>query len=125
MYNVPSAHVRSSGSGVKGSYFHPRAYEACQPEPLADDAVPDLSFSESSDDSDGCQSPQSPLSPNMSGSGSMPEELHHVLLPYGRAKPRGGNCHSQHRTKKPCLKRAKRTSDSFREPGLDGCLGGF
>ncbi|OCH95709.1 hypothetical protein OBBRIDRAFT_498768 [Obba rivulosa] len=35
---------RSRGPDVKGSYFHPRAYEACKPEPLGD-APPSLDTS--------------------------------------------------------------------------------
>ncbi|KAF9461934.1 hypothetical protein BDZ94DRAFT_769638 [Collybia nuda] len=60
----------SSPTEPKGSYFHPRAFEACQLEaldqsptqtkpPLRIPCLPDLTFSSSSesDDSDGCASP--------------------------------------------------------------------
>ncbi len=131
VYNIPSPTSPASISGTKGSYFHPRAFEACQPEQTSD-GVPDLTFSssESSDDSDGYGSPvvASPVSLS-SGFAPIPrtqsqEELEHALsfLPYG--KPRGKGVGDS--AKKSCLKRASRkVSGSFTEPGLDGCLGGF
>jgi hypothetical protein len=33
----------NSNENVKGSYFHPRAFEACEPEPIVDDALEQLS----------------------------------------------------------------------------------
>ncbi|TFK90076.1 hypothetical protein K466DRAFT_472947, partial [Polyporus arcularius HHB13444] len=49
---------RGSDRAVKGSYFHPRAYEACNPEPLSASSssydlpslIQDLSPSDESDD---------------------------------------------------------------------------
>ncbi|KAF9025413.1 hypothetical protein BDZ89DRAFT_1161736 [Hymenopellis radicata] len=132
VYNIPSPPYPASTSGTKGSYFHPRAFEACQPE-QASDGVPELTFSsssESSDDSDGYGSPVAP-SPVSLSSGFAPiprtqsqEKLQHALsfLPYGN--PRGKSAGDS--PKKSCLKRASRNAFcSFNEPGLDGCLGGF
>lgn len=88
---LPSNLQGSYGSSViKGSYFHPRAFEACTPEPLdlpVDKAsssfdllppnprIPDLTFSSSeSEDSDECGSPPVVVSSN-------PISIHHFMPP--------------------------------------------
>ncbi|PBK76202.1 hypothetical protein ARMSODRAFT_925459 [Armillaria solidipes] len=124
----------------KGSYFHPHAYEACQPEPDLPSSkfdVPDLSMSASSEseDSDGYGSPQvvslippSTAYPPIPRTYS-PEEFNHVLsfLPYGKDSMCGLDSEMPKRSKTPKAKHPARsaTPSAFREPGLDGCLGGF
>ncbi|KZT73243.1 hypothetical protein DAEQUDRAFT_721827 [Daedalea quercina L-15889] len=118
---------------VKGSYFHPRAFEACAPEPLEMSSppilIPDLSPSEESDDSVATPPDRDAsamvaasiairnnsafmMPPSASGCDAPPN-------PGARRKPRSS---AQPR---PCLKR-KGTTVTFASPDLDeGCLGGF
>jgi hypothetical protein len=123
----------------KGSYFHPHAYEACQPEPDLPSRfdVPDLSMSASSEseDSDGYGSPQvvSLIPPSTSyppiPRTYSPEEFNHVLsfLPHGKDSMCGLDSEMPKRSKTPMGKHSARsaTPSAFRDPGLDGCLGGF
>ncbi|KAJ7065325.1 hypothetical protein C8F01DRAFT_739575 [Mycena amicta] len=118
----------------KGSYFHPRAYEACDaPEPDSDsepEAVPDLGlFSSTSESSEcDCASPD----PLLHVAGAPPlRSIHsqeHVLsfLPHPHPPTPGLGLHpvQRERRKKP---RPRRTPGSFRRPedDGDGCLGGF
>ncbi|KAK0185166.1 hypothetical protein F5146DRAFT_1071665 [Armillaria mellea] len=121
----------------KGSYFHPHAYEACQPEldlPSSKFDVPDLSMSASSEseDSDGYGSlqvvsltPPSTAYPPIPRAYS-PAEFNHVLsfLPHGKDSMCGLDSETPKRSKTSKVKR-NATPSAFREPGLDGCLGGF
>ncbi|KAK0465977.1 uncharacterized protein EV420DRAFT_1261161 [Desarmillaria tabescens] len=127
----------------KGSYFHPHAYEACQPEPELPPsmlAVPDLSMSASSEseDSDGYGSPQivpPPIPPNTTyppiPRTCSPEEFNHVLsfLPHRKDSMCSLDSETRRarRAKTSEANRSARsaTSSAFSEPGLDGCLGGF
>ncbi|KAK0501037.1 hypothetical protein EDD18DRAFT_788215 [Armillaria luteobubalina] len=124
----------------KGSYFHPQAYEACQPEPDLPSSkfdVPDLSMSASSEseDSDGYGSPQvvSLIPPSTTyppiPRAYSPEEFSHALsfLPHGQDSMCGLDSEAPKRSKTSKVKHSVRsaTPSAFREPSLDGCLGGF
>jgi hypothetical protein len=140
----------SSPTEPKGSYFHPRAFEVCEPEALSETAapskpplrIPELTFSSSSesDDSDTCASP-----PNCS-------PIHHISFNYPRDTP----CPILHapsqdeidialsflpyppspikERRRPMRKETGRRNmfqaraksfQSTDELSLDGCLGGF
>jgi len=136
---------------VKGSYFHPRAYEACKPEPLDGPAPPidlpippslmqDLSPSDESDDSITTppdSKPSSTISASMSLSfdhdpesesfivqaHSVTDSIHSFALPQHRMLQGGGEGKQQ----RPNLVRRK---DKTRSGELsvswdEGCLGGF
>ncbi|KAL7285043.1 hypothetical protein ACG7TL_000134 [Trametes sanguinea] len=135
-----------SGENIKGSYFHPRAYEACKPEPLnvptaafdlpsTPPLVQDLSPSDESDET--VTTPPDPklsasiprsIPPHFEGFPSLrrPETVDKAdfgsPLPVNRSAPR-------RKVRRPNLKRAEtqlpRQTPSF-SPDLDeGCLGGF
>lgn len=136
-----SLSIGSSSSMPKGSYFHPRAFEVCEREPLDDFhpsletplLIPDLSSE--SEDSDVFGSPPvySPIrniSPKHSQHTTHPtypaaEDLGAPLsfLPYpnlqmkDRRKPKRRGS-----SNKPQALRLRELSD---ELSLDGCLGGF
>ncbi|CDO73396.1 hypothetical protein BN946_scf185013.g30 [Trametes cinnabarina] len=135
-----------SGENIKGSYFHPRAYEACKPEPLNVPTAPfdlpstppldqDLSPSDESDET--VTTP-----PDLNSSESIPHSipLHFEGVsstrcpaavdkadfgsppPVARSAPR-------RKARRPNLRRTEKQleyrSSSF-SPDLDeGCLGGF
>lgn len=138
----------------KGSYFHPCAYEACEPEQVYNlhspvpievpHLIPDTSSSSScseSDDSDGYGSPQlaSPL-PHPYSRFPSPRNTPFLPIPATHSKKEIDHAlsflpHPPSPVKdRPRLKRRKTPSSSvqtlhgqnhFREPSLDGCLGGF
>ncbi|KAJ7650002.1 hypothetical protein FB45DRAFT_858924 [Roridomyces roridus] len=136
----------------KGSYFHPRAYEACEAEPMPRTAVPGLlpDTSETDDASDECASPplsaaEPPVAIRMPAMGTpyyptpipsthSQSEFNHALsfLPY----PPSPMCPPSPETigmkrpqrPRPGPRRSRRSVQivSFRDPGEgDGCLGGF
>lgn len=137
---------------VKGSYFHPQAYEACEPEPHTTPAasstppqlIPDLSSE--SDESDGpiitihdsnSLNTSIPLHYGHLRSSPIPrarslESLDNALyfLPHAPSPMKG----MQKRRKRRSLSRSRVGGDAFRQdikssdtfsPSLDGCLGGF
>lgn len=136
---------------VKGSYFHPRAYEACQPEPLdvppstfdfpsPPELVADLSPSEESDDSvDTPPDPERPatiatpvslhLSDKSSSTlSSSPERARGRLNSDASSMvpplpPMAKTVHG--RRTKPILVRRSRQVDMFALVTDEGCLGGF
>ncbi|KAH9929783.1 uncharacterized protein B0H18DRAFT_1117324 [Fomitopsis serialis] len=130
-----------SPGDVMGSYFHPRAFEACSPEPLevptttSDNAslpilVPDLSPSDESDDL-----VETPPDPSAMAAASI--AIH--AKPAFSAPPLAGKCdvptNAGHRPPPRSLRRRKEKPDGVRPhlkrnvtfaPDLDeGCLGGF
>ncbi|KAI0354672.1 hypothetical protein OH77DRAFT_1496619 [Trametes cingulata] len=141
--------ARGGGENIKGSYFHPRAYEACKPEPLnvpsatfdlpsTPPLVQDLSPSDESDDVTVTTPPDS----NLSSSISSPIALHFAPAP--RCSPAGEKpdvgspppiLRSSPRTKpgakarRPNLTRKETRLDrrtlSFSPDMDEGCLGGF
>ncbi|KAI0652575.1 hypothetical protein C8Q79DRAFT_107542 [Trametes meyenii] len=139
--------IRSKGSGsresLKGSYFHPRAYEACKPEPLSAPSAPsdlpstpplvqDLSPSDESD-----ETITTPPDPNIVMPNLGPLPLH--LAPAPRLsfadKPRVGSppprarpplkCKPDSRKRRPDLPRTEGRTSPFSPDMDEGCLGGF
>lgn len=125
-----------SPEDVKGSYFHPRAFEACAPEPInvptttldlssPPGLVPDLSPSEESDDL-----VETPPDPRAS---AMVEAAIHADAKRSASanrSDRSGPRSSRRPEGKPDgvrpLLRRKVATVSFAAPNLDeGCLGGF
>lgn len=133
---------------VKGSYFHPRAYEACEPEPVVTRAPPFVerrpSFSDSdseeydsgsdSDDSDAITTPpdpklavalpqvQSAHTPSPSHYSPMYATSHVAGLQlegHNEGKPRPQLLHAHRQPTITIV--SSRDSDAFNE----GCLGGF
>ncbi|KAJ7146415.1 hypothetical protein C8R44DRAFT_898292 [Mycena epipterygia] len=125
---------RSASVPPKGSYFHPRAFEACEAEAAEAAAeaesmsvpplLPDLSSE--TDEWDECISPQ-PASPEPRA------EFDHALsfLPHPpalvpdkwRKAPATGARHHERPRRRTAMERS-----AFKEPstdGSDGCLGGF
>ncbi|ESK92388.1 hypothetical protein Moror_4565 [Moniliophthora roreri MCA 2997] len=134
----------------KGSYFHPHAYEACEREQPFDSPVPielpqlihdtpSSSSSSESDDSDGYGSPNlpSPLPhPRFaSRNTSFPpipaihtrEETDHALsfLPHPPSQVKDRPRLNRRKTPSSSIQIIKSRENHFREPSLDGCLGGF
>lgn len=127
VYTPPGSSSMSSAP-VKGSYFHPRAYEACEREVLDEDPpsqfapppplIPDFpgsssSSSDFSDESDGYGSPQllSPMPPmHMSPDTTYPimphthlrEDLGHALsfLPYSPSAAKGRDLNDRPKKKR-------------------------
>jgi len=139
---------------AKGSYFHPRAYEACEPELLAPTAssappqlIPDLSSeSEESDGPiitipDSCalknsitlhfshshNTQASPI-PRAQSLEQLDNALYFLPHPPSLVKDmqKGRKRRSLSRSRlKETSRRDNKTSDAFEQPSLDGCLGGF
>jgi hypothetical protein len=123
---------------AKGSYFHPDAYEACEPEPLVShiavhpspSLIPDvLSESDESDGPVATLSDSNPISVYITQYSPIPhsysrDNLDAVLsfLPHssGREREKGRKRRSPSRPRLEI-----KSSDVFSEPALDGCLGGF
>ncbi|KAJ7083371.1 hypothetical protein B0H15DRAFT_850764 [Mycena belliarum] len=147
VYPTPSGSGSVSASSpatAKGSYFHPRAFEACDPEPVPA-LLPDLSLSSETDEWDECASPK-PTSPEprvavrMQGtpyptpipSTHSQEEFDHAMsfLPYPPALTRDPEKRPGRRSSPAPMRsrpRGRPRSSVFKEPGTDseGCLGGF
>lgn len=117
---------------IKGSYFHPRAYEACEPEDLDPFLTPPLLMRDSSpssvssgEDSDEAQTPpdlklSSPLS-------TLVRTLHHTMV-YEHTSEQEDNGHGAsqsslplHMVKEGFLEKGSYVSRA----GGEGCLGGF
>ncbi|KAJ8085220.1 hypothetical protein PM082_004014 [Marasmius tenuissimus] len=114
----------------KGSYFHPFAFEACEPEDLPSPTsvpqlIPDMSSaSESEESMDGHSSPHFSPIPTM-----------HPVPPTAMSfLPYGGSARKGDAPGRPRLKRRKTPGSTFchtkrasieEPPSLDGCLGGF
>lgn len=138
---------RSSSLPPKDSYFHPRAFEACEAEPVSMTPVPPLlpDLSSETDEWDECVSPE-PTSPEPRVTVRMPEagtpyyptpipsthsqaEFDHAIsfLPYppAPARPPAKRRQSPH----PGIRRSRCSSEQsgFRASGTDGdgCLDGF
>ncbi|KAI0673842.1 hypothetical protein C8Q78DRAFT_1076807 [Trametes maxima] len=138
---------RGSGENLKGSYFHPRAYEACKPEPLTASSTPsgllstpplvqDLSPSDESD-----ETVTTPPDPNMvvPNPGPVPHHLAPAprrsladtssvgLLPTPMRPPLRSKANTKKRG--PDLPRTGARVEGRRSsfsPDMDeGCLGGF
>lgn len=142
-YSPESTHP--SQSRVKGSYFHPRAYEACEREPTDAPApsfhppplVPDVSSSESDESDTPVTTPPDPqlLPPlpfHLPSTAHPPirefmEDAKRSFLPHAHAPAQGAD--KEKRRRSPSRARAGhlRTSrrSEFAAPELDGCLGGF
>lgn len=115
----------------KGSYFHPRAFEACTPEPPA---LAHLSSASESDDADcGAGAPADASAPPPISVLRSPipharsqEEIHTALsfLPYPPAQdqPKAMRRGSTGRAR---ARSTPRFTSAFQPPTLDGCLGGF
>jgi len=135
---------------VKGSYFHPKAYEACQPEPDVTLSlpclIPDLSSSES-DDSDGALAtppgPGAAMGPSLSMRFSKQHHPHSSPIPHANSQEKLDNalsflphppspvreqeCRKRRSPSRPRLAhRSTKFPEVFSQPALDdGCLGGF
>ncbi|KAI0368923.1 hypothetical protein BV20DRAFT_1036841 [Pilatotrama ljubarskyi] len=147
--NVCQLPRRGERTNIKGSYFHPRAYEACKPEPLnvpsatfdlpsTPPLVQDLSPSDESDDVTATTPPDS----NLSSSISSPIALHFAPAPrcspdaeradvdspppISRSSPRSK---PGAKARRPTLTRKETRlggrSLSFSPDMDEGCLGGF
>ncbi|KAJ7631627.1 hypothetical protein DFH06DRAFT_698479 [Mycena polygramma] len=132
VYGSPA--VSASGALPKGSYFHPRAFEACEPEP-----VPPLLHDLSSDDSvEECVSPQSSspmpgprVAVRMQGTPyptpiprtHSQEEFDYALsfLPHPPAPVPQRELEKRRKSPRP---RSVAFADST-DTDCDGCLGGF
>ncbi|THH09211.1 hypothetical protein EW146_g8746 [Bondarzewia mesenterica] len=143
----PRASHYSHAQAVKGSYFHPRAFEACEREPSnvpvpAFDSppplVPDISSSESDESDTFLMTPPNPqlLPP-------MPFQLtnmSHAPMVYPREdrgspmlflphppSPKQERQRERERKRSPSRTRGQRhvKRSEFAAPELDGCLGGF
>jgi len=139
----------SHATQVKGSYFHPNAYEACEPElssshitvlpppPL----IPDLSYESDESDEAVVTPPDSkamipPISVHWAKHfpiphSHTPERLETALsfLPHPpslvRDKDKGKTVRSLSRPRSGTSRRDVESRDVFTEAALDGCLGGF
>lgn len=149
MYTPAADHCRASP--VKGSYFHPKAYEACQPEPLnaatsLPSLIPDLSSSESDESDAAVATPPEPGSgmvPPLSVRFSKQHLPHHSPIPRANSQEKLDNALSflphppspvreqEHRKRRspsrPRLpRRCTKFAEDFGQSALDdGCLGGF
>ncbi|KAJ7447229.1 hypothetical protein FB451DRAFT_1103584 [Mycena latifolia] len=133
VYPTPSAPLQ-----LKGSYFHPRAFEACDPEPVPA-LLPDISSE--TDEWEECVSPKSTspeprIAVRMQGtpyptpipSTHSQAEFDHALsfLPYAPAPTRDPE--KRRRSPHPGARYRERPRPSaFSDPRTDceGCLGGF
>ncbi|KAF7976184.1 hypothetical protein HWV62_7348 [Athelia sp. TMB] len=151
MYTPAADHGQSVTSPVKGSYFHPKAYEACQPEPPAAIAylpplIPDLSSSESDESDAAMATPPAlgsamvpPLSlrfskqhhshPSPIPRANSQEKLDNALsfLPHPPSPVREQEQRKRRSPSRPRLpRRGTKSAEDFGQSALDdGCLGGF
>lgn len=151
MYMPPQASpLGVSPTEPMGSYFHPRAFEACEPEALDPSVptkpplrIPELTFSSSSesDDSDSCASPLNtspihyislnhpPDTPCILLHTPSQEEIDIALsfLPHPPSPVKDRRKPKRKGTGRPRMNLQTR-DESFQtsnELSLDGCLGGF
>ncbi|ETW86667.1 hypothetical protein HETIRDRAFT_456613 [Heterobasidion irregulare TC 32-1] len=145
----PYAQAQAQAHAVKGSYFHPRAFEACEREPSTvpvppfdppPPLVPDISSSESDESDTYLTTPPDPHHyPHMPF--QLPSNHHaHAPMAYPRddkgaamlflphpPSPKQERQRERERARSPSRTRGHRQTkrSEFAAPELDGCLGGF
>ena len=118
---------------VKGSYFHPRAFEACEPEPL-DEGVPLTppllqKHSSYSDDSDSDESDAVTTPPDTKFAAVMPQTVTSLSQPPGRVASYPSYVAGLHYDAYPEDRHRPQLARVSKQPTItiidEGCLGGF